>query len=91
MVEAVADLCTWLRTNAPKTHILLTSRSATRAPAERIYLLRQLQCASGGSAMVNAALELFMAAAQAVGYCSEITDEVRSTVPRFVEGWVKIR
>jgi predicted ATPase/DNA-binding winged helix-turn-helix (wHTH) protein len=78
MVEPVADLCSRLQTYAPEVRTLLTSRTSTRAPSERVHMLRPLQGASQGSGMPDAQLELFLAAAEGGGYRSEITDEERT-------------
>jgi predicted ATPase/DNA-binding winged helix-turn-helix (wHTH) protein len=79
MVDAVAGLTARLRCSAPESHILLTSRAATRSADEQVHVVPPLHVAPDrqiGQATAGApAVELFMAAARAGGYRFEPTNE----------------
>jgi predicted ATPase/DNA-binding winged helix-turn-helix (wHTH) protein len=77
VVEGAAALAGWLRSIAPDCSVLLTSRAATRAPDERVYVLPPpngpSDPASHDSSDCRAQVELFISSARAGGYRPETT------------------
>jgi DNA-binding winged helix-turn-helix (wHTH) protein len=80
VIDAAASLTERLFREAPRVHILTTSRESLRAGGEHIHLLKPLDYPTvradltGAEALATPAVQLFMERAWASGYTTELTD-----------------
>jgi len=80
VIEAVAVMLKRLFTDAPRVHLLATSREALRIEGEHVHLLQPLvsppvDCElTAAMALSSSAVQLFMDRAAASGYASPLTD-----------------
>jgi predicted ATPase/DNA-binding winged helix-turn-helix (wHTH) protein len=86
VIDAAAALAERVVSEAPRTHILTTSREALRVQGEHVHLLYSLESPpdDGGltaaEALAYPAAELFMERAAASGYAFDLTDPDARTV-----------
>ena len=86
LIEAVAPLAERIFREAPRVHILSTSREPLGAQGENIYRLLPLESPmkeeelSASEALTASAVQLFMDRAAASGYAIELTDADAPTV-----------
>lgn len=80
VIDAAASLTERIFREAPRVHILTTSRESLRAGGEHIHLLKPLDYPTvradltGAEALATPAVQLFMERALASGYTTELTD-----------------
>ena len=88
VIDAAANLAEHVFSQAPQTHILVTSREALRADGEYVHLLYSLDCPPEEAALTAVetlrypAAELFMERASASGYAVTLSDIDAPTVAR---------
>ncbi len=86
LIDAAASLAECLHREAPRIHILTTSREALRVEGEHVHYLVPLNYPTATAALTAAealatpAVQLFMERAFASGYTSELTDDDAPTV-----------
>jgi predicted ATPase/DNA-binding winged helix-turn-helix (wHTH) protein len=80
LIEAVASLTECLYREAPRVHILATSRESLRVEGEHVHFLMPLGCPSeseeltAAEALATPAVQLFMERAAASGHTPGLTD-----------------
>lgn len=86
VIDAAASFAESLHREAPRIHILTTSREALRVEGEHVHYLGPLNYPTvradltAAEALATPAVQLFMERAVASGYTSELTDEDAPTV-----------
>ena len=86
VIEAAASLTECLHREAPRVHILTTSRESLRVEGEHVHFLVPLnyptarEDLTAAEALATPAVQLFMERAIASGYASELTDADAPTV-----------
>jgi DNA-binding winged helix-turn-helix (wHTH) protein len=86
VINAAASLTECLHREAPRVHILTTSRESLRVEGEHVHLLAPLdypvvrEDLTAAEALTSPAVQLFMERAFASGYVSELTDADAPTV-----------
>jgi predicted ATPase/DNA-binding winged helix-turn-helix (wHTH) protein len=86
VIDAAASLTECLHREAPRVHILTTSRESLRVEGEHVHFLVPLNYPSpredltAAEALATPAVQLFMERAVASGYASELTDADAPTV-----------
>jgi predicted ATPase len=86
VIDAAASLTECLHREAPRVHILTTSREALRVEGEHVHFLVPLsyptarEDLTAAEALATPAVQLFMERAVASGYASELTDADAPTV-----------
>jgi predicted ATPase/DNA-binding winged helix-turn-helix (wHTH) protein len=86
VIGAAAELTECLHREAPRVHILTTSRESLRVEGEHVHLLLPLNYPTAtdnltaADALATPAVQLFMERAVASGYTSELTDADAPTV-----------
>jgi predicted ATPase/DNA-binding winged helix-turn-helix (wHTH) protein len=86
VIDAAASLTECLHREAPRVHILTTSRESLRVEGEHVHFLVPLnyptarEDLTAAEALATPAVQLFMERAFASGYASELTDADAPTV-----------
>jgi predicted ATPase/DNA-binding winged helix-turn-helix (wHTH) protein len=86
VINAAAELTECLHREAPRVHILTTSRESLRVEGEHVHLLLPLdyptatENLTAADALATPAVQLFMERAVASGHASELTDADAPTV-----------
>ena len=86
VIDAAASLTEYLHREAPRIHILTTSREALRVEGEHVHHLVPLSYPTAkanltaAEALATPAVQLFMERAFASGYTSKLTDDDAPTV-----------